>query len=264
MGLTIMSDGRLEAMLVDLGTEAVFPDTPPMVDAVLAGLMARPASGRRGRILRIAAAAAIIVLAVILALPGPRNAVADWLGLGGVLVTTVPELPASVTTGEPFGEEVSVAEALDAVEFPILLPEGYGDPSSVFLDRGVRGGQVTATYEADGDSTLIGETPLDGGTAGMVITEMAGSVEEPVLQKLAGTDTVIIAVDVNGSPGFWFEGAEHVVGVVDSSGRVIEDRARLVGNTLLFERGGVTIRIESGLQLPDAIAIAGQLKTLDP
>jgi hypothetical protein len=65
---------------------------------------------------------------------------------------------------------------------------------------------------------------------------------------------------VNGEPGFWIEGHPHVVDYVDPSGRAGRLSSRLVGNTLLWNQEGLTVRIESSLSLERSLAIATSLR----
>jgi hypothetical protein len=147
---------------------------------------------------------------------------------------------------------VALSAAQSKVDFTLLLPVGYGDPSQVFIDQSVPGGLITLTY---------GPGP---GTYGLVITEMVGSVNSALLDKIIGPGTTIMSVDVGGEPGFWIEGQPHALFLLDEHGEIREDRTRLVGNTLLFTRDGITVRIESALDLPGALDIAESLEPRDP
>jgi hypothetical protein len=64
---------------------------------------------------------------------------------------------------------------------------------------------------------------------------------------------------VGGRPGFWVSGA-HQVGVLDRSGAFATDTVRLAGDTLLWQDGEVTYRLESGLDRDDAVAAAASLR----
>ena len=62
-----------------------------------------------------------------------------------------------------------------------------------------------------------------------------------------------------GGEGFWIEGDPHVLLLFDREGTVIEHSARLAGNTLLFVRDGVTVRVEGGFGLEEALQVAAEL-----
>lgn len=246
MKVTVMDKGRLEALLLDLGSDVAFPATPDLAEAVTARLPSRPPARAPRRLLRIATVAVALVVALVVALPGPRRAVADLLGIGGVSIAILPELPAVPAASEFTGEPASLEEAQSAVKFELLVPEAAGPPDLVFLDQSIAGGLVTLAYSS-GD-----------GTYGLVITQMSGQTDMGLLEKAVGPEGSVTVVSVGGDSGFWVEG-DHVLFVLDPSGEIREDRARLVGNTLLFVRDGVTARIESGLDLARALAVAESL-----
>ena len=61
---------------------------------------------------------------------------------------------------------------------------------------------------------------------------------------------------VDGEPGFWLAGASHGVLYEHASGAVREAPARLAGNTLIWRRGGLTLRLEADITKERALAIA--------
>jgi hypothetical protein len=240
-----MAPDDLERRLVELGAVVDFPPTPPLVEAVV-GRLAAPVRPRRW--LRVAVAAAAAVVIVVGVLPGPRRAIADLLGIGSVRITVVSELPPAPTLAPFAGDEVSPEMARVAADFVLRLPDaGYGDPDRVFFDPSVPGGLVTLVYES-GD-----------GRPALVITETVDSVEEPLLEKTIDARVTVQPVEVGADPGFWIEGSPHLLLVRDADGNVREDATRLVGDTLLFTRAGVTIRIESALSLEEALDVAASL-----
>ena len=240
-----MDSGRVESLLIELAGEVAFPPTPDMVEGVAARLPTAPAVRRPGLVFRIAAITAALLVVLVAALPGPRRAVADLLGLGGVVISILPELPSVPAASDFSGREASLADAQASVDFALLVPEGRS-PDVVFLDESVAGGLVTMAYEgSDGDVALV-------------ITQMAGETDMGVLEKAVGPEGSIQAVTVDGDPAFWVEGP-HILFVIDPSGEIREDQARLVGNTLLLVRDGVTVRVESGLGLDGALSILESL-----
>ncbi|HYN64560.1 MAG TPA: hypothetical protein VES36_08150, partial [Candidatus Limnocylindrales bacterium] len=54
----------------------------------------------------------------------------------------------------------------------------------------------------------------------------------------------------------WIEGGEHYFFFRDANGQVLDATIRLVGTTLMWERDGLTVRIEGAPSLPDAVRIA--------
>jgi hypothetical protein len=75
--------------------------------------------------------------------------------------------------------------------------------------------------------------------------------------------TTIEPVVVDGHPGFWITGAPHTFGYFDAGGNALFEPTRLVtGNTLLWIERGTTYRLESALDLADALALAGEMAPL--
>jgi hypothetical protein len=65
-------------------------------------------------------------------------------------------------------------------------------------------------------------------------------------------------VSVNGDPGWWIAGKPHMV-IVRVGDTDYPMQLRMAANTLIWEHGGVTYRIESGLSKADAFRIAAGL-----
>lgn len=236
-----MSD-RLEQTLFGLGRRIEFPETPLFaIPAYPSPTVPKP---RRFWLVAAAAAAAILIL---MAFPGPRSAVASLFGIGSISITTVDELPEAAVATRPSGVESSLEEAQLHVDFSVMTIDAK--PDAVFLDTSVSGGMVTLGY-GKGD-----------GTYRLLITELQAETDINVLEKSIASGTSISTVTVGAEDGFWIEGGPHVVVLLDPDGHFIEDSARLAGNTLLFVRDGVTVRIEGALDLEQAREIAGQLQS---
>jgi hypothetical protein len=243
---------RLEALLIEVGGDVRFPETPEIVDGVLADLAdGRPVTFRFRR-LRVVLVGLAVVVTTVVAIPGPRRAIAELFGIGGVAITTVTELPPVDVTGDFTGDRVTLQAAQGDAGFTLLVPDGYRDPTVVYLDEEVPGGLVTLAYQPG------------TGTYGLVITQMLGSLDRPLLEKVVAPDTTVTPVSVGGDDGYWIEGDPHLLLVFDRDGRDYVDDPRLAGNTLLFVRDGVTIRIESGLDLEDTMEIAAGLEAYAP
>ncbi len=236
-----MTNDRLERELQAL-SEVVFPATPPLVNAVMAGI-AQPAAPRRRWVAAVAAAAVVVV--AVLALPAPRAALARLLGIGGVTIEHVAEydLPPASPTAEPLGREVELDEVAGLVGFAPRLPRvaGLTDPA-LFVRTDVADGLASLVYRNEGES------------AGLIITQFrtAGEVAIKQLSGDARFREVTIAGELR---GFWIEGS-HTIAFFGADDTVLEDSARLVGNTLLWQDDELTFRIESALPLSEVLAIA--------
>ena len=185
---------ELARRLDDLGTSLAFPQTPDLAPTVLARISARRRR-RRAVVLALAAAAATIVTALALS-PGARSAVQRLIGIGGVQIELVDELPATPVRARPdFGAEVSLAEARRLAGFRVRLPAlaGLGEPDAVFF-RDYPTGMVTIVYG-----------PID--EPRLALTEWRGATVETVAIKVVPAGTTVDYVRVRGALGIWLSGA---------------------------------------------------------
>jgi hypothetical protein len=237
----------LPRRLDELGAELVFPPTPDLAPAVLPRLVRRR---RRGRRVLVAALAVLALLgAVLAASPRARSAVLDWLGIGGVQIVEVDELPVVPVREQPvLGERVSLAEARRRVAFAVqLLPESAGTPDEVYLRGNPTGGAVTLVYGSPGRPRLL-------------LSQWRGGTYEPVLLKIVGPGTEHEVVTVDGGPGIWLRGAPHVVYSHSSDGHEFEERLYLAGNVLVWERGALALRLEADIDMEEALELAESLE----
>ena len=152
-------------------------------------------------------------------------------------VDELPEL-APRTTFDP-GREVTLAEAESVAGFRPLVPrrEGYGTPDEVYVGFDA----VTLLYGSrDSVRLLVTQFPR-------------GPDPEMFLKKVAGGDTRIETVVVDGGRAFWIEGAPHAVRFGDSA-------FREAANTLLWESEGLTLRLEAQISRDEALAIAESMR----
>ena len=63
-----------------------------------------------------------------------------------------------------------------------------------------------------------------------------------------------------GAPGIFLSGGPHVVFYRDASGEIRNETLRLAGNTLLWERGELLLRLESALPLEEALRVARSVR----
>ncbi len=210
--------------------------------------------------LAIAGAAAILLALSILSFsPAARNAVADLLGLRGVgiRVSESPAPSAPAPTGPlsgymDVGEQVSLPEARDAVDFEIRLPadQRLGPPDEIYLSDQPEGGRITSFFRAGPGLPEIYETG-----AGALLTQFTGELDQNTIGKLTNTDTTIDRIEVRGHRGLWLEG-DHLFYLYRSDGMVIEETVRMSDSALLWQEGDVTLRLESGLSKREAVRLA--------
>jgi hypothetical protein len=260
-----LSDDELVAALQDLGAAIDYPESADQVPAVRARLTEkRPWPASRWKQPRWQLAAAVVALvvaftAILAASPAARHAVAGWLGLRGVEIeyggSRIPPTSAAAGSGLALGEQTSLAEAKRRASFPVLLlPERFGPPDEAYHSASPPGGRITLLYRATPE---LPEASITG--AGLLLTQFRAQVDQAFARKVVGAGARVEEVAVAGGRGYWFEGAPHRLVFADENGQFFEDRSRLAGNTLVWERGDVTLRLESALSRDASIELAESL-----
>ncbi|MDQ3752894.1 MAG: hypothetical protein M3333_08395 [Actinomycetota bacterium] len=251
---------HLEGRLRDLGTSFQVPPVPDLAETVR-GRIEGPAPSRLRPTARLVLAAAVLLAAVgagvVLFSSSTRQAVANWLGIRGVEIVEEAPGPRHVTDGRLLlGRKASLEEARGMVPFGILLPAGVGRPDEVYVAVTAYGGRaVSLVYGAGGALP-----PAAGTRVGLLITQWQAGIRDDLMQKVRTHGVEVEAVPIGRSPAYWISGDPHYVFLLDPSGGVIEDRTRLAGDTLLWERGQVSLRLESGLGKADALRIARSMR----
>jgi hypothetical protein len=216
--------------------------------------------------------AALLLIALVSGLvlfPEARNAIADRLGLQGVSIRWVDEVPTPEPSrvGAPLllGRPVTLDEAQAAVDFPVRIPTaaGFNAPNEIYLLDQDNGAMVSFVYPAGPGLPATNQTGV-----GALLTQFRGEADRGLIEKGLSDDaaraTHLQAVAVSGEPGFWISGAPHGFFVVCYDvGECREERYRLAGNVLLWEQDGVTLRLESAFSLKDALAIAESVPAPD-
>ncbi len=216
--------------------------------------------------------AALILLAIAGALvlfPQARHAIADRLGLQGVLIRWVDEVPTPQPSqvGAPLllGRPVTLDEARAAVDFPVRVPtaSGFTAPGEIYLLDQDEGAMVSFVYPAAPGLPASNQTGV-----GALLTQFQGEADRGLIEKglpdEGAQETQLEAISVAGQPGFWISGAPHgFFFVCYDAGECRQERYRLAGNVLLWERDGVTLRLESTLSREAALAIAASIPARD-
>lgn len=156
-----------------------------------------------------------------------------------------------------FGVLVTLEEARRRLDFPVLtpgLPE-LGTPDEVYYSPSPPGGQVALVYGA-----RPGLPPAVGTGLGLYLTQFRGAINRDFYMKGIGPGTTLEEVTVNGARGYWIAGEPHSFFYRDERGAIQSERSRSVDNTLIWERGGVTYRLEANIAKDQALRIAASLR----
>lgn len=261
-------DADLESALVDLRAHIEYPREPDLAPRVRREIETASRRSRpwwrvpRGQALGVAFAVAVLVAAALLTLsPATRTAVARFLGIGGVRIefgdrkrSPSPETPAGIDLF--LGRRTTLEEARRLATFPILKPPSasVGDPDMVYVASAAPGPRVSLVYRAGGRYRLhrLPRQPETG--FGMVLTQFEAPVQDFLIKKLVGQGATVEPAKVHQQPAYWVRGRHLVYPYQSSAG--LSSAVRLAGNTLLWERDGVTFRLESGLDKAEALLIA--------
>jgi hypothetical protein len=225
---------ELETALRQLGREVAFPPTPDVASAIR-GQLDRPRFRHR-RVAIALVSAVVVAIGAAFAVPQARTAILDWLGLRNVSVVRVEKLPAVPAHGNlDLGQRVTLDAAKRRAPW-LLVPDGT--PDSVWVNESLPGGKVSLLWGTPSNIRLL-------------LTEFTGRT---YVEKVIQGDTQVERVKI-GSAGVWFQGP-HVVMFQDRDGRFRESHARLARNTLVWQMGDVTLRLEGGLTRDEALRIA--------
>lgn len=271
------TDRDLEAALRDLAPHIAYPATPHLRASLhrrlqerarlevptVGALSPRPAPRRAvPRLVAALTAAVILAGSLLAASPGARVALARWLGVPGVIIVQqLPSAtPAPLGTNLRLGRRLSLAAARARAPFAILLPAtpSLGVPDEVYLRTPPAGGAVTLAYRAHPGLPREATTGL-----GLLLTEFRGGIQGQTLFGKGlgpGPGAHLDIVDIEGGTGYWITGKPHSFWYTGTDGAYAPETLRLAGNTLLWQRGDVTLRLESNLSKEAALRVAASIR----
>jgi len=248
---------ELELNLRSLGRKLEWPPTPDIVSRVQHRL-ATPRPPQRLRWWRPVTVAVLAIAVLTLGLsPGAREAIARLLGVVGIRIETEVETTVPPTFNLGLGTQVSAAEAVGLVDYPVLRPESsdFGAPDAIYYNDERLGGQITLVWVPQPNLPEAADSGV-----GMLISSFRGNLDSSTYAKeLNASRNLLLDVEVRGRPGFWIEGKPHVFLFENTNGLIEFESIRLAGNVLLWEENGVTVRIESTLPMAEVLRIAGSL-----
>src|SRR6266513_4899965 len=249
-------DTDLERTLSDIGTRLDGPkrDMWPAVRARIADRPAQPWWSRLGLDRRafapIAATLAVILVAAFLLTPSFADALGHLLDIPGLQIYRVPQTPtARPNASAPTFAGQRVATAADASRvagFAVQMPTALGEPSAIYVETApVR---VTIVY-----ASVKGIPPSPQAGVSATVVEFKGRLDTQIMSKAVGPGTFLDAVPLGGGVAYFLSGEPHQFFFRDPSGKVQPETLRLAGNTLLWEDGGVTYRLEAQVKLDEAV-----------
>lgn len=253
-----MSDRAwVERELRGLSGALAVPPAPDVRAAVRARLAASVPGRRRPprRAVQVVATALIALLLLALTPPGQAAVTRLWR-FGGVVFSDRQLAPVPSPGGRAGGPGAEalpgqvgadLASARRAAAFELVVPAGLGVPDRVLIsDRG----RVVSLLYGPGP----GRPPAVSGGVSARLDEFAGT-GEPVFQKSV-SDAGVQPVEVGGRPGIWVP-APHEVLYVERDGSFTSAPPHLAGQTLIWQVGQVTLRLEGDFGRERALAVAG-------
>lgn len=113
--------------------------------------------------------------------------------------------------------------------------------------------QLSLTYAATPELPGISGTEV-----GILIQTFAGDGSEAI-RKYLTTSTRATRLEVEGAPAVFLGGGDHVLFYLRSDGTYATAPGRSVGNALILQRDGLTVRIEADLPLDRLLELAVSL-----
>lgn len=292
---------KLESALRRAGREIAYPATPAIAARVRLELTREAETPGRAatlprpwlRWLVPIAAAVLLALALLFALPDAREAVAQFLGLRGLRIFYATPAPTALPTGTPLADgtrtatprpnetltatphatptptvrpftlccEMTLQEAQRRARLKVMLPPNE-TPSKVYYQNVFNNGEQVVMVFGDPDAPRFTLYQAQRWVYGKL-------VDAGVVGKQVQPQTVISETLVNGTRALWFSGASHLMMMLDARGEPIFETVRTVdANTLVWETGdrdlGTVYRIETNLTLDEAVRIAESLQEVKP
>ena len=202
----------------------------------------------------------LILVAAVLLLAAAAVAATVIVRIGAETVRVLPGPP----TAEPtrtlspgaLGEPVTLSEAEEVAGFAPVVPARLGEPDGVWVDApppgttgAEAGSRIVLAWAPTPALPAIGDLPW-----GAVVLEFRGQAEIAAKTVFEDGGGSIRGVSVDGHEGLWVTGPHTITFAPRTGG---EPRTvQVAGNVLLWQRGDLTLRLESALGLPAALEVA--------
>jgi hypothetical protein len=207
----------------------------------------RLASGTRRSALRAVALALLALIAIAGA------AAALGYRLPGLDIQFVESLPPA-GSGLHLGSPVAVEE-LQGDQPRVLLPSALPAPAEAWVSGARDRRIVTLAWRA-----ASGQPTLEHSDLSVLVMAVPGRADAALLTKALPPDARIEPVRVGDDRGWWISGGVHALlfHLPDGDAETLD--TRLVGETLVFSRGGTLYRVESALGRDATIALAETMR----
>ena len=126
-----------------------------------------------------------------------------------------------------------------------LTEPALGPPVAVYRRQPPASGMVTVVHRIDGRLVLFSQFT---------------AATTPFLGKVLDERTTLTPVEVGAARGYWISGTPHRLLYQAGPDDTFEDTARLAGDTLLWDVGDQTYRIEGAPDLPTALRWAASMR----
>lgn len=250
-----MDDRELERQLRLLGAAIDWPPTPELAEDVADRIGEdAPRGWRLWGPARRGLALGVLTAVVLVGTVGGIG-----FALGGLQVIFSDRAPGTplaptVVLQRGFGQPVSLDEARAELGGTLLMPSdpAVGRPDHVFFQE--KTGAVALAWGSREGLPADRKTGLS-----VVVTEFPADIGPSTFVKIIDEGALIQRTSVGNASGFWVEGGQHFFFFRTADGKPLETTLRLVGNTLMWERDGLTLRIEGAPSLEVALRIAASM-----
>jgi hypothetical protein len=273
----------LEQALVRVGRTLSYPPTPPIVARLQIQLKQLPAPtprvswwsallGSRQRLAWSLVIALVLAIALLLAFPDARNAIAQFFGLNTIRIIPVTPTPAPTALPTPLPGTTplptptptpvptprsqccatTLAEALRQAKFKLLLPPDQ-TPSRVHVQQIFDPWQQIILVFGDTNNPTFTLYQAHNAAYGKLLYANKG----------VGSGTLIEETKVGELRALWITGEPHILVYLDARGQPVIDTERIVDvNTLAWESvvQGLTYRLETKRGKEEAIRFAESLR----
>jgi len=235
--------------IVRLARELPYPSTPDVAGQVAARLAAGD-SGQQGLAWASVAAAILVIVGGLMAVPPVRAVVFEIIGIGAVRIETREragslEFPpaATIPLETIVDERTTLAAARERTGHALPLPafpDGVGEPDAVYYQALVDGWAVFMLWTAADvpDRARMSLVAISSGTA---------------VGKTTPTD--LVETTVHGERALWVRGPHRLMLPVGGNART-SAQMLVESPVLIWESAGVTWRLESQLPMDEMRKIA--------